>query len=208
MSSVDVINNALSLVGAEPIVSLNDASASARIAGIYYETTLSDMLAQHPFSFSIRVSGFLATPTEVEPYPDFMAVRAKPSDMLSLVRLVDSNGYPVDCRMMRDAIAIKEDVPVKAIYTTGVELNETSPVFIQAFIYALAAKMAYYTNQNATMTNMLAEQARFTLLRAVQTDSVQSTDPLPFHNTNRLNTAFSQIGGSSVGSLRPTSNLP
>lgn len=194
MSKIDVINSALKLIGAQPIVALNDTTSSARSIQSVFELSYVAVLSSYPFTFAKRASSYLATPADVTALPGYLAIRVKPTDLVVLHNVLDENNCQVEFTVSADGINIKKDVPVKAVYAVHVPIEETPPLFKEAFVYYLAMRMAYDRNETAALTASLQQMYEQAFIRAVRSDSQQASSLHQLNGWDAYDNAYDVIG--------------
>ncbi len=85
ITKTDILNKALTLIGAAPIINIDDDSNNARILNRVYETALRSVLSEAKWNFATKRS-LLSVVTDVPEWYDTgeTKVYQKPSDMIRI----------------------------------------------------------------------------------------------------------------------------
>lgn len=155
MSEVQICNQALSLVGAQAITSLDDDTNEARLCRINYESVRDAVLTEHDWTFATRWETF---PAENNPPPgEFANSFVIPTDVLAILFVGQDYDHPEqyrveDGRIRTDAMECKCQV----LYQVA-DTSKFSALFTQAFVARLASELAIpITNSRTLMENMYA----------------------------------------------------
>lgn len=137
--NLSLINAALTRTGNEPITSLVDGTAGARIASENYEEMVLGELAAYPWKFATKTQTLnLLTDT---PDPPWLYGYQMPSDVKHL-RTVMVAGYPVVYEIQSDKVLCNQDstVAVIAKYTWRPD-EEDWPKYFRVAIIAMLEPM-------------------------------------------------------------------
>lgn len=149
-SKIDIISNALLLVGHTPISSLDaDQGAGATVGSALYDTTLKYMLSTTTWRFSVKqrdLARLTATPLNTWKYA-FQV----PTDLITLYRVTPRCRYQIfEDNVFADVDALAID------YAYAVSAEALPEYFVQAFQYKLASDFAISIT-NDTQKNQLYE---------------------------------------------------
>jgi hypothetical protein len=150
MSEVQICNQALALLGAELITSLDDNTVEAKLSALYYPTIRDAVQYTYDWTFCIRWADLpqLADP----PLSEFENAYQIPNDTLRVL-FVGQDYEHVDrnYRIEGDVI-VTNSVSCKAQLLTRVEdTSKFSPLFQQALVARLAAELAIPITNSRTL---------------------------------------------------------
>lgn len=178
-SAVDICNEALALVGADPIASLSDASPTGRLCNALYTPTRDELLVMHPWKFATKRAELSADPDAPEFEYDYRF--QLPADCLRVIgtnlgteaKWTEENGY---------LLCNESTVSIKYISKITTEGTFSIP-FCEALAYKLASKMAYPLAQSTSLKDSLSRDylvhlrdARSANAQAAQGDVVEAND--------------------------------
>lgn len=187
-SQVSICNQALSKLGANRIISIDQDSTEAKLCKLYYQDILDDLLEEHPWTFALKRYE-LPQMAESPPKP-FVAQFLIPSDVL---RIVKASSNP-DFRKQNTTewqvenghiLADTESIYIQAIITL-VDPNVFSLKFTRAFVTRLAAEMSINITQSREMHRQLMDEFGLLLDSAVSADSQQGRTR-KYHSDQLLN---------------------
>jgi hypothetical protein len=155
---ISIINNALLLVGAETINSLDDTSREARVASAIYEVEKNTLLASYPWSFSL---GQVALTRLVEtPLFDYEYAYQLPTDP-KRIRVIRKNNPSNDYRIFEDKLYSNDDA-VEIIYQFDPGEDNLPDYVVSALQMSLSKLFALAIIQDETMAagfEVMAEKA-------------------------------------------------
>lgn len=168
-SQLEIINAALSRIGANEIVSLDEGTAEARIAGASWEIARRACLRDHPWNFAIKEAE-LNRLTGVAPHQFKYAYRIP----ALCVRLLQVVGNPV-YRLQAGNIQMDGD-RCQVRYVEDVQdTTQWDSLFVDVLAQRLAADIAYgITKSQATADSMYAVYDR-KVRRARHIDGTEDT---------------------------------
>jgi len=145
-SKVSICNLALANVAANPISSIDEASAEARACRLFYDHALDALLQRYPWEFAGSTQA-LAEVINTKPRKWGKAFR-RPSDCLKVRRVTDelmlddtdAIGVPYEV----EGEVIFTDLPVAYLKYTSRQADPTKfpPLFVEALSWHLAVKLA------------------------------------------------------------------
>lgn len=149
LTKTDIVNMALTKVGASPIISIDDETNNARIINRTYEICLKSVLAECQWNFAtVRVNL-----TQIVDSYDFYDtgetyVYAKPTD---LIRIFAVNPPTATLREEGDyLISDTEGVGIK--YTSFLDTPSKYPIyFVEALVDRIAADISYAIVNSASL---------------------------------------------------------
>ena len=180
-SKVEIVNRALTLLGARPITNLSDDTLEAQVANRIYDSSLRDILDECRWNFATKraVLGQLdETPVW---YDNSMAyVFQLPSDY---IRMYEFKPTYATYRQEGDKIICDtSEFGILYVYFLD-DPTKYNPKFVAAFADKLAADMSYWINNSKTSTEMLIEKYEgHSLPKAMAVNSQVGTPPLPNDN--------------------------
>ena len=133
-SAIPIINAALTRTGDEPITSFDEGTPQALVASLNYDELVNAILSGYPWKFATRTMDLETLAVTVDPPWQF--AYQVPADVLDL-RVVESNGCPIDYELMSDKILTNWPPPVLAKYTYRLEEPFWPKYFRGAVIAAL-----------------------------------------------------------------------
>ena len=153
---VDICNIALSLLGEDPITSIDDDSNNAKQLKIHYEAARDATLEAHDWSFAIE--RFKPAKLTAVPVYGAGALFSVPVDILRVIACDDpsvnnsafvapiNSNEQIDWVMEAGNILCNEDV----VYARGIKRITTEGLFSPLFVEAFAAKLAMMLAVNLT----------------------------------------------------------
>lgn len=151
-TKVSICSNALLLLGAKTINSLDEGSDRASLASNLYDSVRDDMLRSHPWNCAVK-RVVLAADVEVPAF-DYAAQFTLPSDWLKTISVGDE-GYEVDYKhesgkILCDGTALS----LRYIFRNEVEATWDA-MLVRAMELKMAAEMAYPVTGSASMSDMM-----------------------------------------------------
>jgi hypothetical protein len=144
---IDLCSKALGKIGACGIVSFDEGTPEADLAGSFYPVVKARLLSSFPWSFATRSAGLARVAGGG--LLGYGACFALPNDFLSVVKVSPGVPYKIASgRLCSNAAA------VALTYVADVDEAAMPPVFTSAFVYALAAEFSI---------SLLDDSAKFAL---------------------------------------------
>ena len=151
-TQVSVCSNALLLLGAQTINSLDEGSDRASLASNLYDSVRDDMLRSHPWNCAVK-RVILAPDTEAPAF-DYTAKFALPADWLKTVS-VGQEGYEVDYKHESGFILCSgTSLALRYIFRNEVETTWDA-MLVRAMELKMAAEMAYPITGSAAMADAM-----------------------------------------------------
>ena len=156
MTKVEIINKALTLIGAAPITSIDDDTNNARVMNRIYDISLRSILSECLWNFATK-RRLLATSTDTLEWYDsgVNIVYARPSDC---IRIFSTNNDDSVWKEEGDYI-ISDTSGLGVKYVVYIDTPSKYPAsFVDAFVDRLAADAAFMILNNKTMAQTLLEK--------------------------------------------------
>lgn len=165
-SKTEIANKALTLVGANPIVSLEDSSQNARVVNRVYELALKSILSEAPWVFALRRS-LLAQTTDVPGWYDTNEtyVYAMPNECIRVFRTNDREAIwrVVGSTIISDTSGLG----VEFVYYNNSPSTYTAS-FVEAFSDKLCSDIAFMiVNSKTVAENFLEKYEKVSLAKAM-----------------------------------------
>jgi hypothetical protein len=93
-SKIDLVSNALILIGDSPINTLDGNTRAQQVGSNLYDNIVKFELTKHRWGFA-RKKAQLSLTTDVPADPEWQSIYQLPSDLLVLIKLYPNTGYQV-----------------------------------------------------------------------------------------------------------------
>lgn len=154
-SSVSIANNALTLIGAEPITSFSDDTTQGRAINRVYDDLRQELISEHPWNFAVKRASLASSTTA--PVHTYARAFTLPTDCLRVLDAV-TGGYLYGIEA--GAIVTDATAPLAIVYIADVtDVNKMSPYFRRALTYRIAGTIAFQITGNATLENSMSARA-------------------------------------------------
>ena len=189
-TSIDIVSNALLLVGDSPISSFDDPGAGAQIASAIYGDTYTSLLSEHPWGFAfkeLRLSKLSQVP-DIE--TNYSYAFQLPPDMIRLWAILPYSNYTIV-----GSLLYSNQTEIMARYIYQPEEVDLPPHFVKALEYKLASDFAISVTED-TQKSQFYEQKylrQISLARSIDSQGRPQTAIMdqPFVDV-RLNGSFSR----------------
>ena len=185
ISRTEICNKALTLVGANPIVNIDDDTQNARIVNRVYELALKSILSEAPWVFALRRS-LLAQTSDVPGWYDTneIYVYAKPNDCIRIFR---TNDLDSSWRVLGDTIVSDtNDLGVEFVWYNNTPSTYTAS-FTEAFVDKLCSDIAFMiVNSKTVAENFLEKYEKVSLAKALA-ENAQIGSPDYMHDSAWVN---------------------
>ena len=142
MDSTTICNLALSKIGDQMIMSLDDPSIEARFCKLHYSTTLASLLRMHDWNWAVGMTQLaqLSTP----PPFDWDYSYQLPSDFARILTLNAFQANEPYCNfdIIGDKLMTDESSASITYVKSAVDPNLFDPMFVELLSLAIAAKLA------------------------------------------------------------------
>jgi len=182
-SKIELISNALILIGDTPINSLDGGTRRETVARNLYDNIVQNEMTKHRWGFARRLAQISLTTEEViDKSLRWRSIYQLPSDMLFLINVTPDNTYA----LYGDKLYSQSSQALYADYIANVPESEWPVFFSKMIEYALAMDFAASIRDSATARNEMAfayqnqsRMARYTDSQQYPTERVVSN---PFTN--------------------------
>lgn len=164
---ISIINEAVLLVGATQISSLEDSSREALVAGSVYTTTYEELISCHPWTFSLNQVSL--TRLVDDPLFGFDHAYQLPVDP-KLIRLIRKNNPKNDYRLFEDKLYTDDD-EVEIIYQFKPQEENLPSYFVRALVMELSKLFALSLIQDETQAQLFEGLAQRQVRKARNIDS-------------------------------------
>jgi hypothetical protein len=148
-SDIDVINGALSKLGAQPVLAVTDPSPEGRLANRTYDDIRDSLLREFDWNFATKRASLAASSTA--PEWGYSTAFPLPADLLRLVEL--NNDFDQDWRNESGTIVTDMAAPLQIRYIALVPVDSMDSTFREA----LAARLAMDWAEPLTATSSVIE---------------------------------------------------
>ena len=171
---IDVSSRALILIGAEPITSFEDGTSESLIAANMYEDIARSALVNSRWRFATNQS--VLNRLSEKPTGRYEAAYQIPSDSLML-HAVTVNGFNIEYQTYGDKIFCDASDTSEVVldYTFRTSEQDWPSYFVLAVQFELASVFASSLAQDASLAQLMGQQAQLSMMRARTLDSQQQT---------------------------------
>jgi hypothetical protein len=169
-SKVSICNNALLLIGCNPITSLTDGNKASNACSLIFDRTLDTLLRIHLWNFAMtRVT--LASETTAPAF-GYAYSYPLPADYVRLSSL-EGNSYPYKIEQGK---ILSDSSTMNLIYVARIEdVTKYDPLFVEAFILMLAMNLSYILIGSNSRIASLKEEFDKKIFLAKQVDGQEDT---------------------------------
>ena len=174
-SKTEIVNKALTLVGANPIVNIDDDTQNARVVNRVYDISLRSILSETMWRFATRRK-LLAQSSETLDWYDTgeVYVYVKPNDC---IRIFETNDEDSTWREEGDyIISDTNDLGVRFVYYLDTP-SKYSSSFIEAFVDKLASDIAFMIVNSKTLGESFLEKYEKVSLPKALAENAQTGTP-------------------------------
>ncbi len=171
IDKIELINKSLTLVGANPITSIDDSANNARIVNRVYESSLRSILSECKWNFA-TTRALLTQVTDAMAwyYTDEAYVYARPVDV---IRIFGTNDNDAMWREEGDFI-ISDTSGLGVIYVRYIDDPVKYPAsFTEALIDKLASDIAYMILNSGTVADKFNEKYQKVTLPNARAENAQ-----------------------------------
>ena len=180
----NLCSKALVRIGAQPIISFEDGSAEAEIAGVIYASTRDALLSDFAWSFATAQAQLVELADA--PTADFRHAYQLPTGLLRVLSAgTGGRGRGVQYRIAGGSIEADAS-PLVLTYIFRPEEAAFPPFFDAALVAHLAAELCIPVTENTSRAEMLMRLAESEFRKAKLTDSQQDT-PLAIDDFSLIN---------------------
>lgn len=193
ISEVSISNSALSKIGADTILTLNDNTTQGRLANQQYAKVRDSLLQEHPWKFAVGRKE-LALSATYTPAFEYEKAFQLPEDLLRLIETdLDRVSYEawdteIDTNTeLRYLVTNADSVKIK--YISKVSEAHFTPLFAEVLAARLAAEWAYAITQNASLAQLLDSKYK-EKLREARSMSAMEASPKQVEADEWFNSRF------------------
>jgi len=175
ISRTEIVNKALTLVGANPIVSIDDDQQNARVVNRVYELSLRSILSEAPWRFALRRVLLAQTTDEPEWYDTGeVYVYQQPNECIRIFRASDRKAVwkPLGETIVSDT----NGLGVEYVYYLNTPSKYTSS-FVEAFVDKLCADIAFMILNSRTVAQGFLEKYEEVSLAKAMAENAQVGTP-------------------------------
>lgn len=148
-SEVDIANSALIKLGAERIVSLDDANNRARLVKQQYPILRDKELRGHPWKFAIKRTALAAISPKPDGFDDWNSVFMLPADNLRVIQVVNYTTYDRwDTEGGIYFLSENGSATIRHIFRQT-DVTKFDDNFVEVLAWSLAADIAYALTQSS-----------------------------------------------------------
>lgn len=160
-SDIDIVNLALTSLGADRIMSLTENSENARRANAIYTLIRDEVLRSAPWKFAIRWASLSQLSEEIK--SGYKYAYQLPSDCLKVLRLKDKDA---DFRVENSKLYCNESEATIKYIARIEDSSQFDSAFVSAFATRLAAELAYPLTASLSLTKAKWEEYAFKIKQA------------------------------------------
>jgi hypothetical protein len=166
VSPVSICSNALVLIGADPIASLDDATDAARVASRFYPATRDELLRAHNWNFAQTRASLAELATgPAWGYDHAYQLPTDPYCLIVLETSLDHEAWRIEGRQL-----VTDATAVDILYVGRVDESGYDSMFTQALTDKLAFLFCYPLTRNASLADVLFKKADDSFRRAKSRD--------------------------------------
>lgn len=192
-TDLDIVNQALVRIGAEPVASLNVNTAQALAASTLYDTIVRRMLAETPWTFALSgaLLNQIVPPTNsYQPFSRYEFVYQLPADTIRVLGLESLERFQI----AQDKLYTNDKAP-RLVYVANVEASYFPGYFEDLVVHELAASFAISVTDTTSRADLYQAYVRRMKPRAMAVDA-QQTPPEVFD----LMRVYSRISYNPISS--------
>ena len=167
-SKIDLISNALILIGDNPINSLTGGSRAAQVGSNLYDGIVQMELSKHRWGFARRKAQLSLT-TETIPDDEYRSVYQLPTDLITLIKIKPN----IDYQIYGDKVYCNLSQALYCDYVANVAESEWPPYFSKMIEYALATDFASSIRDSASSADRMVSMYLNAAKAARSIDSMQ-----------------------------------
>lgn len=169
VTNLDVANQALALLGQEPLSTFDKENRNGRTIRLFYETARVGVLEDGHWSFSTKRQVLSPSSTPAFGWSKGFTL---PADCLKEQFVLDTNNENVKYRIESGELLANETT-IQLIYTWDQEdYSKYSAKFIELFAYKLATKCCYQVTGSRSEEQALFEAYSALLIETMSNDSI------------------------------------
>jgi len=156
ISRTEIVNKALTLVGASPIVNIDDEAENARVVNRVYEISLKSALSETAWTFALRRKLLSQVTDTLEWYdPGETYVYQKPNECIRIFRA--NNPNTIWRELGEFVVSDTTGLGVEYVYFLNTP-SKYPPSFVEAFVDKLCADIAFMILNSKTVAETFLEK--------------------------------------------------
>lgn len=174
-ADTDLVNRAFGKIDARSITSFSDGTKEADLATDYYESTLDELLAEHPWRFAMtRVE--LSQTTAVTGWDYAFSL---PSDLVKIVEMADNENFNGAARFRHhregnSILTYTDQMWLRYVYQFRT-VSRMPPLFQEAFCQRFASYVGPHLDRSRAQSESLYEQSERTLAKAKSSEAQEES---------------------------------
>jgi hypothetical protein len=165
-SEVDIMNSALIKLGAERIVSADDANNRARLLKEQYPKRRDVILRSHPWKFAIKRASLALISPKPSNYDDYDSVFQLPADNMRVIEILNQSTYlRWDTENNIYLLADASEITIRYIFRQT-DVTQYDDNFCEVLAWDLAADIAYALTQSSAQVQMAAAGLKQAIMEA------------------------------------------
>jgi len=177
ISKTEICNKSLTLVGANPIVSITDDSQNARILNRVYELSLKSILSEAPWVFALKRRLLSLSADTLEWYDtNENYVYARPNDMIRAFRANDTDA--IWRQHGNYIVSDTDDLGLEYVYYLDQPSNYSTS-FVEAFVDKLCSDIGFMVVNSKTLAENFLEKYETVSLAKALAENAQIGTPIP-----------------------------
>ena len=191
-TDIDIANNALLLVGDNPISSFDDAGAGATVAKAIYPETYRMVLSEHPWAFALKEQELNLLSQTPDVKTNYNKAFQIPGELIRIWTILPHSNFTIVGNLI-----YSNENSLLARYVYKVVETALPPHVVKAIEYKLASDFAISVTESNTKAELYEAKYNKQLAMARTIDS-QNKPPVPIIDSPFTATRF---GGSGISSL-------
>ena len=193
-SPVSICSNALLMLGAQTINSLEEATDRARMASNLYASTRDSVQRSHPWNCCIKRVAL--SPDVTPPAFDWSFQFTLPPDYLKTLS-VGETGLEDEFRIERGKLLSNNDPCLLRYIAKNAQEQTWDPMLVKGMELAMAAAMAYGITKSAALRDSMRQELEMHMKRARSVDGQDDT-PETLGDSPLLNARFGWGRGGNI----------
>jgi hypothetical protein len=170
-SKVDIINNALTKIGANTIININDDSEEARRVNVIFDDSLDLLLQEYPWNFAIERTSLAQL--ETDPTYEYTYNYQLPTDpyCLRVLDIYNENSQDIFYKIEGRKLLTNETSVYVRYIKRVTDMSELNAMFREALSYYIAAQLAFTLTGSNSLKKDLLNTYEFTFRKAKTNDA-------------------------------------
>lgn len=155
-ADIQIINEALSLLGQPRISDRSEATSQARVMNVIYDDAYHYLLSSHAFSFALDIKPLTKNSNAIA-IPPYKVVYGYPTGYLQMRAVLTKDGGYEAFTLDTNGIHVSFEKELLCQYIREVPEESVSPAFRAAFSYYLAWRIHAQFSDNASERQLLQQ---------------------------------------------------